>query len=237
MKHKIKPKLLFLIYIALFAIALSTAIGTAVAQSEPKGSAGLKSPADFESMGDEVERSIALFNEMGKVLQHPRCVNCHPRGDSPLQGMAMEEHEPPVVRGVGNFGAPGMRCMACHGPDNVAYQTNEGSIPGHPRWHLAPSEQAWEGKTLGAICEQLKDEERSHMPLAELQEHNATDTLVGWGWNPGEVALRRAKLLSTSPQQTRSARVRATWATTSPLCRRRLSTPPPDRSPMSLRWE
>ena len=23
-------------------------------------------------------RSIALFREAGKVLQHPRCLNCHP---------------------------------------------------------------------------------------------------------------------------------------------------------------
>lgn len=181
-----KNKTLFLVCVSLFAIALSAAIGTAVAQSEPELAAALKSPADFSSMGNEVERSVALFNEMGKVLKHPRCVNCHPRGDSPLQGMAMETHEPPVVRGDGNFGAAGMRCMTCHGPDNVAYDTQEGSIPGHPRWHLAPPEQAWEGKSLAYICEQLKDEERSHKTLAELQEHNANDTLVGWGWDPGE---------------------------------------------------
>jgi len=24
------------------------------------------------------------------------------------------------------------------------------------------------------------------MTLAELQKHNATDGLVGWGWNPGD---------------------------------------------------
>ena len=35
------------------------------------------------------------------------------------------------------------------------------SIPGHPRWQLAPREMAWEGKTLGEICEQLKDPERN----------------------------------------------------------------------------
>lgn len=171
---------------ALFGIAVSLAIGTAIADSESLDPAPLKSPQDFDSISDPTERSVALFNEMGKVLKHPRCVNCHPRGDSPLQGMAQEIHQPPVVRGEGNIGATGMRCMTCHGPENVAYSTQEGSIPGHPRWFLAPKEQAWEGESLAAICEQLKDEDRSHKTLAELQEHNANDTLVGWGWDPGE---------------------------------------------------
>src|SRR5215472_13496511 len=28
----------------------------------------------------------ALFLQMVPVLQHPRCINCHPRGDFPRQG-------------------------------------------------------------------------------------------------------------------------------------------------------
>jgi hypothetical protein len=30
-------------------------------------------------------------------------------------------------------------------------------VPGHPEWHLAPREMAWQNKTLGEICEQIKD--------------------------------------------------------------------------------
>lgn len=161
-------------------------IGVAIAANQPQAATTLEKPEAFESLQDERERSVALFNEMGKVLTHPRCVACHPAGDSPLQGMALQKHEPPVVRGQGGMGAPGMRCMTCHGQENVAFSSGEGSIPGHPKWHLAPREQAWEGKSLAAICEQLKDQERSHMTLEELQKHNASDTLVGWGWNPGE---------------------------------------------------
>lgn len=166
--------------------AISLSIGVAIAANEPEADQTLQKPEAFESIKDERQRSVALFNEMGKVLTHPRCVACHPVGDSPLQGMALQKHEPPVVRGQGGMGAPGMRCQTCHGQENVAFSSGEGSIPGHPRWHLAPREQAWEGKSLAAICEQLKDEERSHKTLEELHEHNATDTLVGWGWNPGE---------------------------------------------------
>ncbi|WP_245190943.1 hypothetical protein [Jannaschia formosa] len=52
---------------------------------------------------------------MGKVLQHPRCLNCHPVEGGPLQGDAMVPHQPPVMRGDAGFGAVGMRCSTCHG--------------------------------------------------------------------------------------------------------------------------
>jgi hypothetical protein len=123
---------------------------------------------------------------MGKVVTHPRCVNCHPRGDRPLQGDDQHPHEPPVFRGESDFGLAGMRCNTCHGPENVAYLDGPGSIPGHDPWMLAPVEMAWQGMTLAAICQQLKDPERNgDRTLAELHEHMAEDGLVGWGWHPG----------------------------------------------------
>lgn len=181
-----KPTAFFIACVTVLASAAYLATGTAMARNETMAEKELQSPEAFDSITDKSERSVALFNEMGKVLTHPRCANCHPRGDSPRQGMEMQVHEPPVVRGAGGLGAPGMRCTTCHGPGNVAFSTGEGSVPGHPAWRLAPAEQAWVGKSLAAICEQLKDEDRSHMTLVELQEHNANDTLVGWGWTPGE---------------------------------------------------
>ena len=30
-------------------------------------------------------------------------------------------------------------------------------VPGHPEWHVAPIEMAWVGKSLGEICQQIKD--------------------------------------------------------------------------------
>ena len=147
----------------------------------------LKEPKDFMQITDEMARSKALFTEMGKVLQHPRCINCHPRGDSPLQGDAMIKHNPPVQRGdEAGMGLPGMRCTTCHGNENVAYTVGEGSIPGHEIWHLAPASMAWEGKSLFGICQQIKDVNRNGgRTLEELHEHNAEDGLVGWGWEPG----------------------------------------------------
>jgi hypothetical protein len=51
---------------------------------------------------------------------------------------------------------------------------------------LAPIEMAWQGKTLGSICEQIKDPERNGgKTLEDLVHHMAEDSLVGWGWNSG----------------------------------------------------
>ena len=41
----------------------------------------LASPDSFAAIADTTARSAALFAELGKVLTHPRCVNCHPAGD------------------------------------------------------------------------------------------------------------------------------------------------------------
>ncbi|WP_102107287.1 Isoquinoline 1-oxidoreductase subunit [Oceaniglobus roseus] len=147
----------------------------------------LKAPDAFSDIADEGERSVALFGEMMKVIEHPRCLNCHPAGDTPLQGDDMHPHVPPVVRGEADFGAPGMNCTTCHGSENVAFLTGKGSIPGHSPWQLAPVEMAWVGKSAPEICAQLKDPERNgDRTLADLHEHFAEDGLVGWGWHPGE---------------------------------------------------
>lgn len=149
----------------------------------PPASAEALRPAEsFAGIADETARSVALFEEAGKVLQSPRCVNCHPRGDRPLQGDQARLHIPAVQRGEGGLGVAGLRCTACHGPANY----DPAGVPGHPEWHLAPIEMAWEGRTLGEICTQIKDPERNGgKDMAALVEHMATDSLVGWGWAPG----------------------------------------------------
>jgi hypothetical protein len=150
---------------------------------------GLKPASEFDSIADQSARSVALFEEAGKVILHPRCVNCHPAGNTPTQGMDMHAHQPPVIRGDADIGAPGMMCTTCHGADNFAVSGQAAtlkSIPGNPAWHLAPIEMAWAGKSLKEICEQLKDPARNgNRTLDQIVEHMARDDLVGWGWHPG----------------------------------------------------
>ena len=146
----------------------------------------LRSPDDFKNITDQAARSRAIFAEIGKVLTHPRCMNCHPAGDHPLQGADHSEHFPPVWRP--ESAAFAETCAECHTEANFTLHAAASykSIPGNPRWGLAPLSMAWQGKSLSEICRQIKDKDRNGgRDLALLQEHVATDELVAWGWSPG----------------------------------------------------
>ncbi len=174
----------------LLAIAIGCAAATAITLAVPSSGQprpvgqheALRPASSFGSIQDPARRSVALFEEAGKVLTHPRCVNCHPRGDSPLQTDLSRPHQPLVVRGPDGMGATGMQCGTCHHSANF----DPARVPGDPQWHLAPREMAWEGKTLAEICQQIKDPARNGgKDLAAIVHHSAEDHLVGWGWNPG----------------------------------------------------
>jgi hypothetical protein len=149
----------------------------------------LRGPDAFASISDSAARSRALFTEAAKVIMGPRCMNCHPAGEHPTQGNDMHEHRPPAFRGDGGVGVAGMMCGTCHTERN--YTLHEGasyqSIPGHPRWGLAPVEMAWQGKSVGDICRQIKDPARNGgRDLKLLHDHMATDDVVAWAWQPGD---------------------------------------------------
>ncbi len=142
----------------------------------------LRAVADFSAIADREARSLALFTEAARVIMHPRCVNCHPDGDTPYQGMTLALHEPPVVRGPENNGVPGNECTTCHQERNQELTR----VPGAPKWHVAPRVMAWVGKSAAHICNQLKDTKRNGgKSLAQIAEHSAHDELVAWGWSPG----------------------------------------------------
>src|SRR6266496_414037 len=161
--------------------ALTTSVLTSYAASQTSANT-LASPESFAAISDTATRSAALFTELGKVLTHPRCVNCHPAGDRPHQGELGRLHQPPVERGADGHGLVAMRCSICHQAANF----DPGRVPGNPIWQLAPREMAWEGKTLGEICAQIKDPARNGgRSLEALVDHIGTDHLVGWAWAPG----------------------------------------------------
>jgi hypothetical protein len=174
---KTEPRIRVLCVLA--ALGMSTLAAYAATQSP---SEGLASPQSFDTIGDPAIRSAAIFSELGKVLTHPRCVNCHPAGDRPHQGDLSRLHQPPVERGPDGHGLETMRCSICHQKANF----DPGRVPGHPEWHLAPREMAWEGKTIPEICAQIKDPARNGgRKVEDLINHIGEDTLVGWAWAPG----------------------------------------------------
>src|SRR5260370_34613753 len=144
-----KSKMRVNVLVAVAALLMSV---TGYAVSEGR-SESLAAPESFDAIGDTAVRSVALFIELGKVLTHPRCVNCHPAGDRPRPGEQARPHQPPVARGPDGHGLAAMRCNSCHQEANF----DPGRMPGHPAWHLAPREMAGEGKSLGGICSQIQD--------------------------------------------------------------------------------
>src|ERR1041385_35929 len=77
--------------------------------------------------------SVKAFLKVYKVLMSPRCMNCHPAGDAPLQGDDSHIHTMDVVRGPDGKGMYAAKCSNCHQPPNVP---GEHTPPGNPKWQL-----------------------------------------------------------------------------------------------------
>ena len=139
------------IKISLAALVAATLVAASSSAQTPQSSDSvtLRAVSSFTNIGNERERSIALFREAGKVIASPRCMNCHPASDRPTQTDRMRPHEPWVIRGADDKGAPGMPCTTCHHAANF----DPARVPGHPEWHVAPLAMAWQGRSLGQICE------------------------------------------------------------------------------------
>ena len=176
------------IVVAIAALLMSVFSGRAVADS---ASETLATPESFAAINDTAARSAALFTEAGKVLTHPRCVNCHPASDRPRQGDTSRLHQPPVERGADGFGLPAMRCPICHQQTNF----EPAGVPGDPVWHLAPRDMAWEGKTLGRFARRSRI--RRATAAARWTRSCIMSATITWSVGPGRPAAivtpRRAR--------------------------------------------
>ncbi len=133
--------------------------------------------------------AIASFETVRAVLQSPRCVNCHPQGDQPLQGDEGRIHGQFVVRGPEGRGAPGLHCATCHRQANPPASYGAHMPPGvSTGWRLPPPEHkmVFANLSSSALCAQLKDpKQNGGKTLAELVHHVSSDPLVLWAWSPG----------------------------------------------------
>ena len=128
----------------------------------------------------------AAFERAYPVFVSPRCQNCHPLGDAPLQGDDSHVHAQYVKRGPNGQGLYGMTCHTCHQDANAP---GANMPPGNPKWGLPPPKMkmVFVGKTAGELCRQLKDpKQNGGRTIAQILTHVSTDDLVGWGWNPGD---------------------------------------------------
>jgi len=129
--------------------------------------------------------SAKAFLQVYKVLMSPRCMNCHPAGDIPLQGDDSHLHTMSPKRGKDGHGLYAMKCTNCHQPTNTPGMHTP---PGNPKWALPPSDMkmVFQGKTARQLALQIRDyNQNGHKNKQQLLEH-ARDTLVKAGWNMGE---------------------------------------------------
>lgn len=166
-------------------------------------SAGVVITVGNSSAGSTVPRddvgARAAFAQAYRVFASPRCMNCHPVGNSPLQGDDSHSHFDRVRRGEDGNGVYSMKCSNCHQAANQAGMnlppgapnvSSDGSLDySTPRWHLpsAKTPMIFQGRTPSQLCFQLKDTKQNGGLTAEqLIHHVSNDPLVLWGWNPGE---------------------------------------------------
>ena len=141
-----------------------------------------RSPEDIAR--DSIE-SVTAFMDVYKVLMSPRCMNCHPAGDIPLQGDDSHLHTMFPRRGNEGKGIYAMKCTNCHQPENTL---GIHTPPGNPDWHLPPAnmKMVFQGRTPHQLAKQIMDpKQNGHKTRQQLLEH-AHDGLVVAGWNPGE---------------------------------------------------
>jgi hypothetical protein len=131
---------------------------------------------------------VVAFETVRQVLQHPRCQNCHPAGDAPLQGDDSHVHAQNVHRGKDGRGNVGEECTTCHGPANPPSAYGARIPPGSEEgWHM-PSEDmklVFAGVAPDALCEQIKDPARNGAKDAAALRKHLDSPLVSWGWAPG----------------------------------------------------
>jgi mono/diheme cytochrome c family protein len=147
-------------------------------------------PGKATATAEDLAASRAAFLAAYKVLMHPRCMNCHPAGDAPLQGDDSHVHAQNVQRGPDGKGKYALKCANCH---QLANLPGANMPPGNPNWHLPPPEMkmVFQGKTPRELARQLKDPaQNGHKTLDQILHHVAEDKLVLGGWEPGDGRTR-----------------------------------------------
>jgi hypothetical protein len=171
------------------ALSLASALFActhAASQSASPAGAEVRTPDAAAAPG--AADAAASFAIVQQVLQHPRCMNCHPTGDRPLQGDDSHVHLQNIQRGEDGHGPAGLSCNACHGPANPPASYGFHAPPGVASgWHLPPPNMRMTFERVSAhdLCEQLKDPGRTGgKDMPAMIAHLSTD-LVLWGWSPG----------------------------------------------------
>jgi hypothetical protein len=178
------------VFTLMLAVALAPLnVGRVLNPSAAEGGRSAPTPATAPlSAVEKRAEAVAAFATVQKVLQHPRCQNCHIPGDAPLQFDAGLPHQMKVVRGPDGNGAPGLGCATCHNVVNPPASYGPHAPPGAPGWFLPPPDRKMVFINLSPaeLCAVVKDPKKNGgKDFAALIKHVDKDKLVLWGWHPG----------------------------------------------------
>ena len=101
-------------------------------------------PPDRPEVTLDAAAGLAAFADIYAVATHPRCLNCHPSGDVPLQ----TDESTPHSMGITRFSPlQGQHCSTCHAGSGVG----DGLAPlppADPAWSMPPKHMAFEDHLL-----------------------------------------------------------------------------------------
>jgi mono/diheme cytochrome c family protein len=132
------------------------------------------------------QESKEAFKQAYRVFMSPRCMNCHPSGDVPLQGDESRLHSQGVKRGPDGKGLFALKCKNCHQDNNVP---GEHMPPGHAAWHLPPANRkmVFQGKSPRQLALHFKDNNYTGFKnfAKDLIHHVEAEPLVLHSWTYG----------------------------------------------------
>jgi hypothetical protein len=142
-------------------------------------------PRNKNGINKDSIASVKAFMKVYTVLMSPRCMNCHPSGDAPLQGDDNHPHTMNVKRGKDGTGLYAVKCSNCHQPQNTP---GVHTPPGCPDWQLPPEnmKMIFQGRTPRQLALQIMNyNQNGHKKKEQLIAHART-ALVKAGWDMGE---------------------------------------------------
>ncbi|MBX2796377.1 MAG: c-type cytochrome [Myxococcales bacterium] len=139
-------------------------------------------PPDDPEVTRPAQEGLDAFADIYAVATHPRCLNCHPDGDAPLQG----DDSHPHIYGITRFSPlKGVHCSQCHAPSAAG----DGLAPMPPAdslWSMPPRAMTFQNRTPAQLCAQLTDPAvNGGRGLAGLAHHIEADHLLITSWHSG----------------------------------------------------
>ena len=148
-------KLIYTLLTAIFLGMISMSFHTEPVSTSPALTGPVPASPGLPAPGKDKAASQQAFLAVYKVLMSPRCMNCHPSGDAPLQGDDSHPHTQNVQRGAEGKGVYALKCANCHQPQNTP---GEHMPPGNPKWGLPPAEKkmVFQGRTPRNLSENTR---------------------------------------------------------------------------------